>query len=82
MSEKADELEAATQKLSGLVDKLRQAERSLDQALDHAAGYLGNDESIENARDDKARSAYEEVINTKKEIELQAQSVQQLVSGN
>lgn len=82
MSEKADELEAAIQKLSGLVDKLRQAERSYDQALDHAARYLGNDDSIENARDDKARSAYEEVIKTKKEIELQAQSVQQLVSGN
>lgn len=81
MSDKASELNAAKAKLSELIDKLVHAESAYDKAVEHSANYLGNDERIEEVRDEKARSALKYVMSIKKEIEHQTQVVQSLVSS-
>lgn len=81
MSDKASELNAANAKLSELIDKLVHAESAYDEAVAHSANYLGNDERIEEARDEMARSAFEYVVSIKREIEHQTQAVQSLVSS-
>ena len=80
MCNKAIELSAANQKLSELIEKLQVVEREYDKAVEHSANYLGNDDRIEEVRDDKARSILESVISVKAEIECQTKVVQELVS--
>ncbi|EKO3386805.1 hypothetical protein OMA36_003097 [Vibrio fluvialis] len=81
MSVKASEINAANTKLSELIDKLVIAERVYDKAIEHSANYYGNDERIEEVRDEMARRDREYVMSIKKEIEHQTQVLQNLVSG-
>ena len=81
MSDKASEINAAKEKLSELIDKLLLAQRAYEKAIEHSANYLGNDERIEEVRDKMAHSAFENVTSIKKEIELQNQVLQNLVSN-
>ena len=80
MSSKTTELQAAEQKLSELINELVVLERACDQAVEHSANYLGNDERIEEVRDAKAMAALNSVNRVKEQIKAQTQLVQKLAS--
>lgn len=80
MSEKTNELNAAHEKLSKLINNVQSLEQQYDQALEHAANYLGNDDDIEKIRDERASAAHDSLVAAKKEAELQLKLVQELIS--
>ncbi|NSM26859.1 hypothetical protein HT094_22425 [Shewanella sp. ZOR0012] len=71
MNNNNPELSAAIEKLAQLNIELQQAERESDAAFTHAANYLGNDDEIENHRDNLAGSAYESVKTIEKMLSNQ-----------
>lgn len=81
MNSKSIELSAAKEKLVKLIDELVEREREYDKAVEHSAHYLGNDPIIEEARDGKARSAYESMDRVKKEITNQTKLIEALVAA-
>lgn len=81
MNSKKDELNAAKEKLAKLIDDLDVIELQFDKAVEHSANYLGNDQRIEEVRDEKARSVYESMNRVKDEIKNQTQLIEKLVDG-
>ncbi|WP_413486098.1 hypothetical protein [Shewanella baltica] len=81
MGDNATELSAAIEKLAQLNTKLQQAERAYDQALTHAANYLGNDDEIEEHRDNLAKSALDDVMRIREMIANQAELIKMLMTA-
>ncbi|MEZ8862523.1 MULTISPECIES: hypothetical protein [Vibrio] len=77
-NEKATELNTANQKLTELINELQVLEREYDQAVEHSASYFGNDDRIEQFRDDRAMEALNRVTSVKEQIENQTQLVREL----
>lgn len=80
MNSKNVELNAAKEILAKLIDDLNVLEREYDKALEHAASYLGYDENIENARDERARSVFENMNEVKNQIMNQTKFIEALVT--
>ncbi|TCT60456.1 hypothetical protein EDB44_11277 [Vibrio crassostreae] len=80
-NDKATELNSANQKLSELINELQSLEREYDEAVQHSANYLGYDERIEQARDEKAQDAFDRVVSVKGKIERQVILVQELAAN-
>ncbi|QMD25725.1 hypothetical protein HVZ46_14735 [Citrobacter freundii] len=81
MNSKNVELNAAKEKLAKLIDDLYELERQYDKAIEHSANYLGYDEKIEKARDEKARSVYESMERVKRDIVNQTNLIETLVAA-
>ncbi len=81
MENKSLELDAANQKLSELMKELKSLERDYDEAVAHSANYLGNDERIEQFRDDRAMAALQRVQRVKAEIATQIELVAKLAAN-
>ncbi|MDM2825122.1 hypothetical protein OGX92_06730 [Citrobacter sp. Cpo089] len=81
MNSKSVELNAANEKLSKLIDNLEIAHLEYDKALEHSASYLGNDEKIEKARDDRAACAFNDMNVIKEEIANQTNLIEALVKA-
>lgn len=81
MENKTIELNAANQKLSELMKELQSLERDYDEAVTHSANYLGNDDRIEQFRDDRAMEALQRVQRVKAEIATQIQLVATLAAN-
>ncbi len=79
--EKSIELEVANERLSQLIKELQSLERAYDEALTHASNYMGNDERIEQVRDDRAMELYQNLQRVKAEIAAQIQLVAKLASN-
>ncbi|MBY7854356.1 hypothetical protein KW429_11670 [Vibrio fluvialis] len=79
--EKSIELEVANERLSQLMKELQSLERAYDEALTHASNYMGNDERIEQVRDDRAMEVYQNLQRVKVEIAAQIQLVAKLASN-
>lgn len=79
MNSKGVELNAAKEKLSKLIGNLEIAHSEYDKALAHSANYLGNDENIEKARDDRAAGAFNDMNVIKEEIANQTNLIEALV---
>ncbi|EME4038013.1 hypothetical protein VYM15_000761 [Morganella morganii] len=80
MNSKNVELNAAKEKLAKLIDDLIVLEREYDKALEHAASYLGHDENIENARDERAGSVFKNMNEVKNQIMNQTKFIEALVT--
>ncbi|EPP7189779.1 TPA: hypothetical protein ACF3VG_001256 [Klebsiella pneumoniae] len=80
MSNKNVELNAAKEKLVKLIDDLNESEIRLEEALQYAASYLGYDERIEQARDDRAKDALDECSTIKQEVANQIKLMGELVN--
>lgn len=76
----AIELDAASKKLSDLVNELNELEIEYDKAVEHSAQYLGNDVDIERIRDEKAMSVLNRLTRVKADMKRQAQQVQELAA--
>ena len=76
----AIELDAASKKLSDLVNELNELEIEYDKAIEHSANYLGNDVDIERIRDEKAMSVLNRLTRVKADMKRQAQQVQDLAA--
>lgn len=81
MNSKKIELDAAKEKLSKLIEDLDKVEREFDKANEHSAHYMGNDQTIEKGRDEKARNAYERMAGVKEEIVNQTKLIETLVNA-
>lgn len=81
MENKTLELDAANKKLSELMKELKSLERDYDDALTHSANYLGNDDRIEQFRDDRAMEAFQRVQRVKAEIASQIELVAKLAAN-
>ncbi|HHE0352526.1 TPA: hypothetical protein ACN348_004208 [Vibrio parahaemolyticus] len=77
-NDKSDELNAANQKLSLLLNELQSLEKEWDEAVRHSAEYMGDDHRIEQFRDDRAMDALQRVNRVKAEIANQTQLVAEL----
>lgn len=75
---KNTELDTAQKNLAKLMKDLKTAEIDYDKAVTHSAEYMGNDEAIEQIRDDKARSAFMCVERIKEEIAIQTKLIKRL----
>lgn len=82
MNSKDVELNVAKERMVKLIDELNMLESEYDKALEHAANYHGYDESIENARDEKARAVYNNIIAVKNEIMNQTKVIEALVAAH
>ncbi|MCS6162438.1 hypothetical protein [Shewanella baltica] len=78
MNNNNPELSAAIEKLAQLNIELQEAERAYDQALTHAANYLGNDDNVEKHRDDLAAAAYDNINRIKNLISIQIKLIETL----
>lgn len=78
MNSKNVELNAAKEKLAKLIENLHLLEHEYNEALKHAASYHGYDEKIENARDERARGVYANIIEVKNEITNQTKLIEAL----
>lgn len=78
MNNNNPELSAAIEKLAQLNADLQAAEQECDAALTHAANYLGNDDEIEQHRNDLARAALNHVSKIKELISNQIKLIESL----
>lgn len=81
MTELATALNAETTKLVELMDVLKTADLDYDEAIDRAAKYLGNDVSIEEARDERAQSAYLQREKAKQSVVRQLKVIEALIEA-
>ncbi len=81
MENKDSALDTATQKLLELINALKSHERDFDKAVEHSANYLGNDDRIEQFRDDRASEALQHVNRVKVEIAAQIELVAKLAAN-
>lgn len=81
MTELATALNAETTKLVELIDVLKNADLDYDEAIDRAAKYLGNDDRIEQARDERAQSAYLQRENAKQSVVSQLKVIEALIEA-
>lgn len=82
MSDKNSDIVALSQELTVLIQQLVQAEADADQALTHAAQYLGYDESIEKHRDERAFSALDHKTNIQNDVLNKLQDLQNKIKNN
>ncbi|HDY7429463.1 MULTISPECIES: hypothetical protein [Vibrio] len=75
MENKTLDLDAANKKLSELMKELKSLERDYDDALTLSADNLGNDDRIEQFRDDKVMEALQRVQRVKVEVASQVELV-------
>ncbi|NVP01890.1 hypothetical protein HWA77_16875 [Photobacterium damselae subsp. damselae] len=82
MSDKNSDILALSQELPVLIQRLVQAKSDHDDALKHAAEYMGDNERIEKHRDERAFSALEHKTNIQNDVLNKLQDLQNKIKNN
>lgn len=80
MSNKANELNTAKDKLIELINQLQVLDHESEKAIEHFTKYFGNDERIDQFRDERASEAMNSIANVKNQIVSQTKLLEKLVA--